>query len=183
MAPRRNRSRRLLIIGLTVALAVGVGLLAGEVIVPAAQGRWWVDQYGLPRGTITMDYISSREESHLMYSGAQVVYRYGGGEERGATPEETSSAHVGELGQTNDAETAVFDWYRAQLLQRGWKPFRLLGLLSTWQAANGYERSGGREHFDVAVDNRSTMTKVIGRSLPPDGIIVEFDYSIAPAAS
>lgn len=182
MAPRRHRSRRSLIIALTVALAVGTGLLVGEVILPVVQGRWWVDQYGLPRGTVSWDYVSGREESHLMYPDARVVYRFGSGEVRGATPEESSSAHVGELGQTTDPATSVFDWYHTQLLRRGYKPFELAATLSNWETAQGYVRSGGREHFVVAIDKRSTMSEVIGRTLPSGGIIVEFDYSISRPA-
>ena len=46
----------------------------------------------------------------------------------------------------------------------GWKKFQLQATVTVWLAAEGYARSGDREHFDVAIDNREMLEKALTRT-------------------
>jgi len=74
---------------------------------------------------------------------------------------------------------AIYAWYRDWMLGHGWTPFQPLRA-GTQRSVEGYQR-GDRERFNVAMDDPTSLSRALGRTLPAGVTVFEVRYIVFPS--
>lgn len=128
------------------AIVGAVGLLALILLLALALrgSQGGKDAYGISKGSVSYQEVSSRPEAHLYYRGSQVL-------ESHAAPEKSKyrPAYVYTHLAAEATPQQIGDWYRDELLRKGW---HLEG--NTPQCCGGHEYyylKARRERFDLTI--------------------------------
>ncbi len=94
----------------------------------------------------------------------------------------TSSAFAGAVLASNDPPEKIYAWYDAWLKKHGWynDDNRFGGRVSTQTSLKGYSRGNKREGFYVAMNDPDSLQRTLGKTVPADKTVFEFQYRINP---
>ena len=133
-----------LALGGLLSAATGCGLIHSS----APCGR---DRNGLPTCPVTVKFIESQPEAHLLYPGSTSLGTSGSGQTSDLFTG-TNGADLNTLAVTTAPMATVYAWYRTWMAAHGWHPFEVGGLTGPGIDAEGYTK-GTRESFIIQEDS------------------------------
>jgi hypothetical protein len=117
----------------------------------------------------------------LFYPGSQVLFPFGGGEQKDAIEGVVNAAFAGAVLRVDAPSDTIYSWYNSWMTSHGWHSSPALRA-TTQLSIVGYGR-GARERFTVAMDNPTTLARTVGHSIPSGaGTVYEISYMILPAS-
>lgn len=127
---------------------------------------------GLPVGTIPAEFIDSRPEANLVYPHARELYRTS---ERGTGSmlarvlafDAPLAAEMNAGYVASATPTEVLNWYAAELQARGWSSGTHCPVGGLDTAAQGFSRTGNREHLRVRVPSDISGQAILERHGAP----------------
>jgi hypothetical protein len=126
--------------------------------------------------------VKAHPEASLYYPGAQVVWPFGGGEERNVIDGGVNGAFAGAILRTNVSSESIYAWYKNWMAAHGWQSSPTIRA-TTQISVEGYAR-GDRERFSIAIDDPAELGRTLGRPIPAGpGTVYEISYMILPAVS
>lgn len=158
--------------------------LSLAIIIAVVTGVVWYfffryDQYGIPVGLVSHQFVYSRPEGTLYYPNGKIFITTGR-----SMIDNDSVAWSGAVMTSNDSPEKIYQWYHDWLTTHGWKSdnHAFGGLASTQISQQVYSRSGNgfssREVFNIAMDNPHFLSETLGKKVPTDVTIFEFSYII-----
>jgi len=130
----------------------------------------------LPTGSVTYQELQCHPEANLIYPGSTVFQGIGASQTN--TFDGINPAFSGAILISSDPVTKIYAWYDSWLKQHEWYRSPLLG--AGYVSSHGYARVGGREAFDVDIDNPAQLSATLGKKVPAGGTIFEVVYLVFP---
>ncbi|MHB8289781.1 MAG: hypothetical protein ACYDEY_11190 [Acidimicrobiales bacterium] len=153
-------------IGAPMLVSASCGLVGGT----STCGR---DAGGMPTCPVSLKFIESQPEAHLLYPGSTTIGgQSGGGENHDIFTTNPALLHAWVVAKAPMA--TVYAWYRTWLTHRGWHPSQVLALGPLGISSQGYAK-GTRESFVVQADSQELAR--INRSPIPPRLQTETLYS------
>ena len=151
-----TRALSFLALGGLLSAATGCGLIHSS----APCGR---DRYGMPTCPVTVKFIESQPEAHLLYPGSTSLGTSGSGQTSDLFTG-TSGADLNTTAVTTAPMLTVYAWYRTWMAAHGWHPFEVGALTGSGIDAEGYTK-GTRQSFVIQEDSQKGA-KLVGPVVP-----------------
>jgi hypothetical protein len=173
------RSWRLSILVFAVILALVFLALnsSSQAWFPRFAARSAIGDDGFPIGPVSYDFVKSRPEAYLYYPNSKEFARFGGPEQD--TDEGINPAFSGAILLSGDPQSDIFQWYRDWLAGHNWKASSDFTRTSDQVSLEGYVR-GPREWLYVAIDDPTSLSATLGRSVPTGETVFEIRYVVRP---
>jgi hypothetical protein len=154
--------------------------LAAVIAAALIFGIWYIwfrptyDKYGLPIQNVSYEFVSSRPEAKLYYPGAKIFSPFGQPQRGTGTV-----AFSGAVMTSNDSPEKIYAWYHDWLLAHGWQEHTSFVHVATHVSTKDYVKQGqDREIFEVDMDDPKELSLVLGKPVPANITVFEFQYII-----
>jgi len=137
------------------------------------------DASGLPKCSVSADFVHSQPEATLSYSGSTVYSQNVHSEQHLIGSTNPAGAHS--IFATSAPMTSVYTWYQNWLTGHGWHVSAADALLPLEVSAQGYAR-GNRESFVVGADSQQNA-RMLGYPIPlklQSETLYEINFLIEP---
>ena len=154
----KTRALSFLALGGLLSAATGCSLVHSS----APCGR---DRYGMPTCPVTVKFIESQPEAHLLYPGSTSLGTSGSGQTSDLFAG-TNGADLHTVAVTTAPMATVYAWYRTWMAAHGWHPAGGAGLTGPGIYNEVYTK-GTRESFVIQEDIQEGA-RSLGPVVPPN---------------